>query len=220
MKTCPSRCGVDSPFTTTPCLLPRWSDEKLTLSARRPPSMTATIANSGRPSSTLFFSRTPRPRMACIVRIARVLAYYAWLLIKLPSATLIDYFAARVRAIFRVPPIFRNLPNEPLLYVEPFRPFSTSTANPHQLFTTSPELDASHRRTARVVPISRVRMTCHLVPKFSEETLASRSYRFSSATDLLSTASLFYLNRHSSHYYFALMEHWRRMRRQQQMAQA
>ncbi|KAF8595396.1 hypothetical protein BDV93DRAFT_456883, partial [Ceratobasidium sp. AG-I] len=129
------------------------------------------------------------------------------------------YYAVRVHAIFRIPPIFRDLPSEPLLYIQPFRPFSASAPNPHQLFTASPELDASHRRIGQIVPLSRVRMTCHLVPKFSEETLVSRSYRFSSATDLLSTASLFYLSQHSSHYFFALMEHWHRMENQRRMEQ-
>lgn len=131
--------------------------------------------------------------------------------------TFVDYYAARVRAIFRLPEIFRDLPTEPLIYIKPFRPFSTSSPNPHQLFTTSPEFDAGRHRVAQVVPVSRVRMTCHLVPKFAEEALASRAFRLSSTTDLLSTATVFYLSRHSSYYFFALMEHWRRMRLQQQL---
>ncbi|KAF8601988.1 hypothetical protein BDV93DRAFT_222927 [Ceratobasidium sp. AG-I] len=128
------------------------------------------------------------------------------------------YFAARALVIFKLPSFCHDIPSEPLVYIERFAPFSSSAPNPHQLHTTSPAFNANRQRCAEVIPLSHVRMTCHLVPKYTESTLASRNYRLSSSTDLLSSASLFFLNRHSSHYFFAIMEHWRRVKERQQMA--
>lgn len=66
---------------------------------------------------------------------------------------------------------------------------------------------ANGARRTSVVPLSSVRMACHLVPCYHR---MDPEQRISSSDDLLTTARHFFFNKYASHFLFALMEHWRR----------
>ncbi|KAG8682802.1 hypothetical protein FRC09_016518 [Ceratobasidium sp. 395] len=74
------------------------------------------------------------------------------------------YCAARVRVIFRLPSFCHELTSEPLAYVELFTPFTTPALSSHRLSQTS-HTTRNRNRVTRVVPISQLRMGCHLPPE-------------------------------------------------------
>ncbi|KAG8708011.1 hypothetical protein FRC08_000162 [Ceratobasidium sp. 394] len=115
------------------------------------------------------------------------------------------YCAARVRVIFQLPTFCRELTSKPLAFVELFGQFTTPKHSPHGLSQTSQTLRNS-RCVTQVVPVSKIRMACHLVPRYA-------SYHPSSpitlSVDLLSNSSLFFLNHYVSYYFFSLLDYWR-----------
>jgi hypothetical protein len=62
------------------------------------------------------------------------------------------------------------------------------------------------RRTS-VVPLSLIRMSCHLAPRYQR---LSETVRITSEVDLLSVLREFYFNKYSSHFTFTVLEHWRK----------
>ncbi|CAE6444518.1 unnamed protein product [Rhizoctonia solani] len=120
------------------------------------------------------------------------------------------YRAGRVLAIFRLPRHLSTIYDGPLVYLETFKPFSMPVNYPnHRLCATSPEI-ANGTRVGIVVPLTKVRAACHLVPQFHRMGDAADPQPLTSADDLLSTAKHFYLSRHNSDFMFALLDHWRR----------
>lgn len=122
-------------------------------------------------------------------------------------ALISGYRAARIRVIFRLPRFCLKIISEPLAFVELFEPFNPNVSAVHRLVTVEP-LFRRGKRVCRVVPISRIHATCQLVPQYST---LNHSTIITSNTDLLSKATRFYLSRHSSYYFFSVMDHWRRM---------
>ncbi|KAG9083376.1 hypothetical protein FRC06_004560, partial [Ceratobasidium sp. 370] len=120
--------------------------------------------------------------------------------------------AGRIRAIFELPAHLKPWYDQKLAYLELFRPFSTSQPYPINLHATSHKMDGLRRCTA-VIPLSRLRMACHLMPQYQS---LDPELRVSSSTDLLSLHDKFYFNKYVSHFIFTIMDYWRkRLRRQQ-----
>jgi hypothetical protein len=118
----------------------------------------------------------------------------------------LGYCAARVRAIFQLPRFCHEFTTQPLAYVELFTPFTASAqAHQHELFQTK---HATHqgRRITKVVPLSALRMACHLSPQYA---MLDPSLSITSADDLLSSSNRFFLSRHSSYFFFSLMDYWK-----------
>jgi hypothetical protein len=69
------------------------------------------------------------------------------------------------------------------------------------------------RRCALVVPLSSVRMACHLVPRY--HTL-DPAYRITSSTDLLTAHNQFFFNKYASNFIFVIIDYWRRQQRGRQ----
>ncbi|QRW05963.1 hypothetical protein RhiLY_11306 [Ceratobasidium sp. AG-Ba] len=110
----------------------------------------------------------------------------------------------RIRAIFALPRRHHSLCSEKLAYIERFTPFSARPSTTASLYTTQHALQRG-RRSAVVIPLSRLRMTCHLVPRYH---LLDPDYPVSSSTDLLTTHSTFYLNKYASPWLFSVLDHW------------
>lgn len=117
------------------------------------------------------------------------------------------YRAARVRVIFQLPHFCLGTFPEPLALVELFKPFDRNVSPVHRLVTTEP-LFHGGERVCQVIPVSKIHATCQLAPQYSS---LDRTNPITSDTDLLSLAGRFYLGRHSSYYFFSVMDHWRRM---------
>lgn len=121
--------------------------------------------------------------------------------------TYIGYRAARVRVIFQLPTFCHKVCSEKLAFVELFDPFDAAVVAEHRLATTRPTKQNGIRATA-IVPIHMIHASCQLVPNYDK---LDPGLQISAASDLLSTAPNFFLSRHSSYYFFAVMEHWRRI---------
>lgn len=119
----------------------------------------------------------------------------------------IGYRVARIRVLFQLPTFCHEVCSDILAFVELFDPFDASVAAEHRLPTTRPTLQNGVRATA-VVPIQLIRASCQLVPNYDK---LNPGLRISATSDLLSTAPEFYLSRHSSYYFFSVMDHWRRI---------
>jgi hypothetical protein len=119
----------------------------------------------------------------------------------------VGYCAARVRAIFQLPLFCKEFATQQLAYVELFTPFTQSPrTHQHHLFQTKHDTDHG-KRVTKIVPLSALRMACHLPPQYAS---LDASASITSAVDLLSVSHRFFLNRHSSYYFFSLMDYWRR----------
>ncbi|CUA75367.1 Leucine--tRNA ligase [Rhizoctonia solani] len=116
------------------------------------------------------------------------------------------YQPARIRAVFQLPTYVRKEYPQHLAYLELFNPFGASEAV-SGLVKTQQSLSCGNRINA-VVPLDDVRMACHLTPKYSS---LPPNTSFTATSDLLLLNSKFYLNRHSSLYFWSVMEHWRRV---------
>ncbi|CAE6421957.1 unnamed protein product [Rhizoctonia solani] len=127
------------------------------------------------------------------------------------------YCPARVLVIFQLHRRLWKQHAEVMAYVELFEEFSPDTAEHHALPVTKP-LYHGNQRARLVIPISDIRLTCHLSPDYARLRRRYPDRRWDSSTDILSFADRFYLSRHANYFFFALMDHWRRIdahRRQQ-----
>jgi hypothetical protein len=93
-----------------------------------------------------------------------------------------------------------------LAYVELFNPFSSTPLFPPYLYSTSRSLHSDGRRRDAIVPVSDLKLACHLAPQFSR----LRDWTPGPNRDIMSIAQHFHLNPHYNHYMFALLENWRR----------
>ncbi|KAG8724785.1 hypothetical protein FRC09_014207 [Ceratobasidium sp. 395] len=116
--------------------------------------------------------------------------------------------AGRVRAIFELPPHLKPLYEQKLAYLELFRPFSASRPYPINLHTTSHMMNSNGtQRCTAVVPLSHLRMACHLVADIHSFDIERP---ISSKDDLLSIHNKFFFNKYASHFLFVIMDYWRR----------
>ncbi|QRV91982.1 hypothetical protein RhiJN_20000 [Ceratobasidium sp. AG-Ba] len=115
-----------------------------------------------------------------------------------------QFEAGRVRAIFALPRHLQSLSSEKLAYIERFTPFSARPSTSTSLYTTQHALQRG-RRSAIVVPLSQLRMTCHLAPRYH---LLNQDLPVSSSTDLLSLHNTFYLNKYASSWLFSVLDYW------------
>ncbi|QRW13195.1 C2H2 zinc finger [Ceratobasidium sp. AG-Ba] len=114
------------------------------------------------------------------------------------------YRPARVRAIFRLPRRLRHVTNDILVYVEMFNPTSHRPAFPIGLFTATRSIQDGIRLCA-VMPLSSVRLTCHLVPRYRTLDPAIPLTNFS---DMLQICETFFVNLYASYFFFELLQHW------------
>ncbi|KAF8600664.1 hypothetical protein BDV93DRAFT_447042 [Ceratobasidium sp. AG-I] len=122
---------------------------------------------------------------------------------------LLRYQPARVLLIFQLPALYHEACSEPLAFVEWFDPFDPVVEAQHRLPTTRPTKQRDVRATA-IVPIRLIRASCHLIPNYE---LLDPHLQISAESDLLSIAPQLFLSRHSSYYFFAVMDHWQRITR-------
>ncbi|QRW12622.1 hypothetical protein RhiLY_11621 [Ceratobasidium sp. AG-Ba] len=116
--------------------------------------------------------------------------------------------AGRVRVIFALPPRHQSFSSEKLAYIERFTPFSARPSALSSLYTTQHASQRGHR-SAIVVPLSQLRMTCHLAPRYH---LLDPNFPVSSTTDLLSAHNTFYLNKYASPWLFSVLDYWEKQR--------
>ncbi|KAG8726201.1 hypothetical protein FRC12_023610, partial [Ceratobasidium sp. 428] len=120
------------------------------------------------------------------------------------SATGLQRFrAGRVRAIFSLPPDLADLYPDPLVYLDVFKPFVPDDSFTHCLYATAPQRSGA----SLVVPLTSLRLACHLAPDFSSP-LTSTHPSGSPNAVLTNTRCLF--NEHYNHHLFLLMGYWRR----------
>ncbi|KAG8730403.1 hypothetical protein FRC10_002734 [Ceratobasidium sp. 414] len=112
--------------------------------------------------------------------------------------------AGRVQAIFELPNHLQSLFSQKLVYIEHFRPFSNHVARSTLLYMTSHAMHGN-RRSASVIPLSQLRMTCHLTLRYH---LLDPNLPISSSTDLLSKHNSFYINKYASDWLFAVIGYW------------
>lgn len=115
------------------------------------------------------------------------------------------YRAGRVRAIFKLPARLIHLYRHPLVYVELFDYFGQHPIEPSGLFTVTPKMSDKGYRACSVVPLSSVRLTCHLAPKYDSREL---DYYLTAHSDSLQIFPRFLLNIFVSHPFYGLMRHW------------
>ncbi|QRV94941.1 hypothetical protein RhiJN_22959 [Ceratobasidium sp. AG-Ba] len=116
--------------------------------------------------------------------------------------------AGRVRAIFSLPDHQQSLSSAKLAYIERFRPFSAQPSASTSLYTTQHAF-RDGRRSAVVVPLSELRMTCHLAPRYH---LLDPELPVSSSTDLLALHRSFFLNKYASPWLFSVFDYWENQR--------
>ncbi|KAF9471791.1 hypothetical protein BDN70DRAFT_819556 [Pholiota conissans] len=110
-------------------------------------------------------------------------------------AGVIGYCAARVRCLFSLPPAAlarwfpQGFPHAHLAYVEWFTPFSVARFDPNsKLYRISP-LMSQNVRQASIIPITLIRQSLHLFPKFGA--VAPSLWKSSNVLDM---SSIFYAN--------------------------
>jgi hypothetical protein len=127
--------------------------------------------------------------------------------VHVPLTAHAGYRAARVRAVFTLPPRFGDLSTTKLAYIEYFTPFApTLPRNPQQLYTLSPSKRTNGRRVASVVPLDRIKLVCHLAPNFHPSHMTEQLW---DSEDILQDGSSFYLNEYSSHLFYSFMYLWK-----------
>ncbi|KAG8732937.1 hypothetical protein FRC11_009933 [Ceratobasidium sp. 423] len=126
------------------------------------------------------------------------------------------YCPARVLVIFELPRHLRKQYSQVMAYVELFDEFSSNIPEQHGLPITEP-LRHDDQPVRIVVPVTDLRLACHLVPDYASLRQQFPDSRWDSSSDMLSIAHRFFLNRHVNYYFFALMDHWRRINNHQRL---
>ncbi|KAG8724120.1 hypothetical protein FRC09_000267 [Ceratobasidium sp. 395] len=114
--------------------------------------------------------------------------------------------AGRVRAIFELPKHLSSYYPGKLAYVERFHPFSKGTPQPFSLHTTS-QMMRDNQRCAAIIPLSHLRLACHLAPKYNS--MPDPQQPLDSSTDVLSIHHTLYLNHYVSHFLFVIFDYWK-----------
>ncbi|QRV96658.1 Zn-finger protein [Ceratobasidium sp. AG-Ba] len=125
----------------------------------------------------------------------------------LSSSGVSRFRAGRVRAIFSLPLDLAHLFPEPLAYVDLFTPLLPDTTSTHKLYAMM--LDRNARDPlGLVLPLSSLRLACHLTPDFS---LRSARVQLRGSSTTFGMDHRFLLNEHYNHYTFLVIDHWRRI---------
>ncbi|KEP46906.1 putative Zn-finger protein, partial [Rhizoctonia solani 123E] len=120
------------------------------------------------------------------------------------------YCPARVLVIFQLPRHLLKQYSQVMAYVELFDEFAPNIPEQHGLPITEP-LRHNGQPVRLVIPVTDLRLACHLLPDYASLRQRFPDSRWDSSTDMLSFAHRFFLNRHVNYYFFALMDHWRRI---------
>lgn len=108
------------------------------------------------------------------------------------------YRVGQVRVIFTLPDVLGGIPSERLAYVEWFSKFAAPDNN-HGMFKLNRSLEDGER-VASIAPISTIRRSAHLFPKFGP--LVPEGW---SSDNVLEKCATFYLNPFTDrHTYFIL----------------
>lgn len=122
---------------------------------------------------------------------------------------LLGYRAVRVKTIFLLPRRIRHLYSGILAYVELFTRFGHGPSNePAGLYQTSHSLTNGSVRQSLVIPVEKIRMSCHLAPRFHTLSTESREKASLPDGDILDVCKSFYFNPFSSHFMYSYMNHW------------
>ena len=104
----------------------------------------------------------------------------------------------QIRVIFTLPDSVDGVPPERLAYVEWFSPF-TLPDDDHRMFKLNRSLEGGER-VASIIPISTIRRSAHLFPKFGPSVPEGWS-----SENVLEKCTTFYLNSFTDrHMYFIL----------------
>jgi len=122
-----------------------------------------------------------------------------------PSSVLITYVTfnagyrvGQVRVVFTLPDSVDGVPSERLAYIEWFTKFTTPDNN-HQMFRLNRSVE-NGERVASIVPVSTIRRSAHLFPKFGSAVPEGWS-----SDNVLEECTSFYLNPFTDrHMYFIL----------------
>ncbi|KAF8598354.1 hypothetical protein BDV93DRAFT_561399 [Ceratobasidium sp. AG-I] len=114
------------------------------------------------------------------------------------------YTTVRVLAIFELPSHLRPAFSDKLVYVELFHAFSAKPLEHVGLFTAL-HCCTDGKRVSAVLPLSSIRMACHLVPRYSTFHPEERP---TLGSDTLGEAKTFFLNSFGSYFMFELVRHW------------
>ncbi|KAL1751665.1 hypothetical protein FB107DRAFT_221536 [Schizophyllum commune] len=107
--------------------------------------------------------------------------------------------AARVRLIFKAPPLLIDYPH-PLAYIEWYTPFSRRSQD-LGMFSIGPST-AGGRRSSTIIPITQLVRSCHLTPVFGSAVPPSWT-----AYNVLDMAPRFHLNPYLRHHDFYLLRY-------------
>ncbi|KAG8715551.1 hypothetical protein FRC08_010465 [Ceratobasidium sp. 394] len=121
----------------------------------------------------------------------------------LDKTGLFRYRACRVRAIFELPKDLLDFCPEKLVYTELFNTFHGPDIN-LDLYRTSQSFVAGQREVV-VIPLSMLRMTCHLAPRYGT---ATEELDLDADLDILSACKKFVFNEYGSFFSYELMHHW------------
>ena len=123
-------------------------------------------------------------------------SWYLVVLYRLIIITCICLTVAQVRVIFRLPQEYGTFPH-PLAYVEWFTGFSTPVTDlgMYQISHSS----RSHCRRVSIIPITQIKRSIHLIPKFGKQMDPSWT-----ADDVLKRCKYFYVNCYLQHLDFLL----------------
>ncbi|EUC66200.1 hypothetical protein RSOL_472470 [Rhizoctonia solani AG-3 Rhs1AP] len=139
-------------------------------------------------------------------RVQRVGNFDTVLVLAYPSREGIHrYRPARIRAIFELPSRFKALCSQRLVYIEWFNPFGASPIKYFETYTTTRSVDQAQKPRTSVVPLSSIRLACHLGPRF--ETI-DEDIPIKLDTDVFDICRSFLFNQFASYYIFDLFEHW------------
>ena len=117
------------------------------------------------------------------------------------------YRAVRIKAIFVLPVHAHPLHPEPLIYAEYFSRFTSAKPSNVFKFHAISHATSSRGRETAVLPLSAIKLACHIVPRFhrvSPELLQKDSSR----VDLLEESSSFYLNSFGNRLLYSYLNHW------------
>jgi hypothetical protein len=113
----------------------------------------------------------------------------------------IGHCVAQVRVIFSIPKLVRDTlfpadrqPEQHLAYVEWFKPFSSVPTSDHMMYKVSRSIKDGDR-IASIIPISSIRCSIHLFPKFGP--VAPRTW---TSSNVLEECSTFFVNSFADRY--------------------
>jgi hypothetical protein len=115
------------------------------------------------------------------------------------------YRAARVRAIFELPPHLQHLHPDKLVYIDWMNNFPLRPAKYINQFTAYCTFDSAGKQKSSVVPLSAIHLSCHLAPDYGS---LDPAIELEVDTEIFALCRRFYLNDFGSYFIYELMRHW------------